>query len=447
MAFALTDEGLTTQTTEEIRAELDADCKSRLGPQVNTTDGAVLGIYNGIMAERFATLQEGVQAVNSSQNPDTATGAALAALAALTGTVPNAATKGTVTLTLTGDPTTVVAEGSVASTIETEDRWETDAEATITALTAWASGTVYALGDRRTNADRAYVCIGAGTSAGSGGPTTDAASISDNTALWRYIGEGTGAIDVAATAEETGPIVATSGSITNIETEVSGWSSVRNLEDADPGTDAETDEDLRVRRESELQAAGTSPQEAIRVDLAEVADVTAVRVFMNVTDTTDGDGVPPHSVEALVAGGTDQAIWDKLLISVAAGIRTHGTESGTSVDSEGVSQTMKFSRPDPIEIYVIANVVKDPDLFPADGEDQIKAAIVAYGLAQTTGKNAVSSALVAQVFAITGVLEVTSLYIGTAPAPGSSATIAISLRELAEYDTSRITVNVSDGTP
>lgn len=443
----LTSAGLVIESLEEIRDGLDSDLKSALGPQIDTTDGSVFGVVHGILAERLALIQEAVQAVHASQNPDAATGSSLASLCALTGTVPLLATEGTVTLTLTGDAATVVPAGSIASTVVTEDQWVTDAEATLVALTAWASSTAYVVGDRRTNSGRAYVCVGAGTSAGSGGPTTAVDSITDNTVIWDYIGEGAAAVDVAATAAETGPIVATAGAITTVETPISGWSSVRNLLDATPGTDAESDEDLRVRREVELQAAGTSPQDAIRTDLAGVSGVTAVRVFMNVTDSTDADGVPPHSVEALVSGGTDAAIRTQLLASVAAGIRCHGTTSGTAVDAEGVSQTVAFSRPDEIEIYVIADLVIDEDTYPADGDDQVKAAIVTYGDAQVTGKNAVSSALIAQVFSIPGVLEVTDLFIGTAPAPASSATITIALRELAVFDTSRITVTTSPGTP
>ena len=60
---------------------------------------------------------------------------------------------------------------------------------------------------------------------------------------------------------------------------------------------------------------------------------------------------------------------------------------------------------------------------------------------------AVSSALVAQAFKVAGVLDVSVCNIGTAPAPGSSATIAIALREIAKYDTSRITVSSSSATP
>lgn len=61
---------------------------------------------------------------------------------------------------------------------------------------AWLATTAYALGDRVANASRYYECIAAGTSAGSGGPTTTAADITDGTAHWTYLGEGTGTFTV-----------------------------------------------------------------------------------------------------------------------------------------------------------------------------------------------------------------------------------------------------------
>ncbi len=71
----------------------------------------------------------------------------------------------------------------------------------------------------------------------------------------------------------------------------------------------------------------------------------------------------------------------------------------------------------------------------------------AYGDAQKAGKNAVSAALSAQAFALDiGVLDSTAL-IGLTNPPSLTATIAIALREIAMYDTSRITVNATPGTP
>ena len=176
-------------------------------------------------------------------------------------------------------------------------------------------------------------------------------------------------------------------------------------------------------------------------------------MFVNNTDTTNSDGMPPHSVEALVRpvdpppSDFDQAIWDTLLANVAAGIVTTGNTSGTDTDSQGTVHTIKYRRPTEVPIYIILNVTKDPAEYPTDGDDQIKDAIVTWGDAQATGKDAVATAIVAKAFSVDGVLDVTAVKIGTAPGPTLSTTIPISLRELATYDTSRITVVSVDGTP
>lgn len=51
----------------------------------------------------------------------------------------------------------------------------------------WASTTPYGLGDYVKNSGNYYICIGAGTSAGSGGPATTSASITDGTVIWQYL--------------------------------------------------------------------------------------------------------------------------------------------------------------------------------------------------------------------------------------------------------------------
>lgn len=55
--------------------------------------------------------------------------------------------------------------------------------------TVWAADTAYALGDYvRNGASRnLYKCVGAGTSASSGGPSTTGAGITDGTASWDYV--------------------------------------------------------------------------------------------------------------------------------------------------------------------------------------------------------------------------------------------------------------------
>ena len=42
-------------------------------------------------------------------------------------------------------------------------------------------------------------------------------------------------------------------------------------------------------------------------------------MYENYTDTTDGDGIPPHSIWAIVAGGTDADIGAVLYAKKTAG--------------------------------------------------------------------------------------------------------------------------------
>lgn len=497
--YGLTFDGFATKTLAVIRDELNGALREAFGNSIDLGDRSVFGQIVGIIAERMANLWELAEAVNASQDPDKASGAALDALATLSGTFRPTATFSAVPLVLTGSPTTLVAQNSQVATQSTAKAFQTSVDATIVAVSAWVINTPYLVGVRVTNGGNVYQCITAGTSASSGGPTTADADITDNTAHWTYLGAGTGAIDVTGTAVESGAIQGFARDINQIVTNVGGWDSVINLLDADPGREVASDLELRVLREAELGGLGSSTVDALRAKLLAVDEVKSVTVFENITDITDADGMPPHSVECLVRGpeiptsAFDQTIRDLLLTNVATGIQTTGTISGTSTDSQSVAHTIKFSRPTDIPVYAYLILSKNAKFYPTDGDQLIKEAIVAWGDAQDTGKDVVPTALVAQAFTVPGVLIVdyvavstsaiatptfwiaTTAYsigntvlsagrfyrcttggtsgstapsgIGTGITDGSvvwahlGELIPVSLRELAIYDTSRITVS------
>lgn len=445
LPMGLTSTGLQIPTQQDVIDDITERVHAAFSTTLDASAHMPLGQFIAIFAEVITLVCELLQVIYSANDPDAALGDALEILSKLTGTLKNPAEPSTVTLTLTGTPATVVALGSrAANSLGTE--FKTDAAATITLLSSWTGSTSFAVGIRRTNASRCYVVITAGTSASSGGPTTTASDITDGTVHWRYLGEGTGAIDAASTATVTGPLVGTSGTITTIVTPVSGWSSVVNLLDADLGANIESDEFLRARREEELADAGSTPIDAARALLSKIKDVKSVVMFQNVTDVTV-DTIPPHSVEALVRGGTNQDIFNALLIAVAAGIRSHGTTTGTATDEEGTVHAVAFTRPTEIAIWVIVNIDVDALAYPADGNDQVEAAIVKWGDALKTGYNVHSTAVGGQAFTVPGVLQTTSVLIGTSNPPTTSTSIPIAIRELAVFDTSRITVTATPVTP
>lgn len=460
--YGLTPTGFVPKTFEILLAQIFGSLQSNFGSSINLSNG-ILYRVTAIFTACIAELWELGETVNSGQDPDASTGTNLAAIAALTGTLPLEAEPSLVTLTLTGDPATLVASGNRAKTASTGKAFETTADATLAAASAWTLAHTYAVGDRVASTGRVYICTLGGMAGGPAPATADDTEITTDVPHWRFIGEGTASADAPAQCTETGPITAVSGDITVRDTAVGGWSGVKNLLDATLGRDVETDAELRVRREQELSQAGSTVPDAIRADLLEVRDSTGtkfvqnVTVFYNDTDVTDGDGVPPHSVECLVrmpvSGTYDQLIYDRLLQSVAAGIHTHGTSVGSSNDSEGTAHTIKFTRPAEITIYVDLTYTKDPKTYPADGDAQVKQAIVDYGDAQDSGVDAVATRIGAQAFKVAGVLDVPrsgslgGCLIKTSAGPTSDVTIAISTRQLAVYDTSRITVHTSNATP
>jgi uncharacterized phage protein gp47/JayE len=294
MTYGLTTDGLTIKTLNVIRAELIQRIWDTFGISVKAdSDRAIVGQVVGIVSELASIIWELLEAVNSSQDPEKATGAALDALCTLTGTFRPPASYSAVTLTLTGTPTTVVPDGSTVDTESTAVEFETVGDATIDTADAWGATTAYALEDRVTNSGNVYECTLAGTSAGSGGPTTEEETITDGSVEWTFLGAGTGAVDVLAKASETGPVVAAARDLTVITSEVSGWDGVINLLDATPGRNVASDEELRLLREAQLAGSGNTPIDSLRADLLDLDDVVAVTIFVNNTDTTDGDGMPP----------------------------------------------------------------------------------------------------------------------------------------------------------
>lgn len=456
MSYGLLPEGFAVKPLETAKAEAESDWRSKfeesadLDPQ--TPDGQIITILTTLVAALWDLLE----ALNAQFDPDQATGQHLVALCALTGTNPLETTPSTVVATLTGTPGTVVAAGKVASVVETLARFATSASATIVAVGAWAGATAYTVGQRRSNGSspaRVYQVTeitGGGVSAGSGGPTGTGTAITDNQVTWRYLGDGTGAVDVEAAAEEDGPTVAVSGTLTVIENPVSGWTSVNNVLDAELGRAEEEEEDLRARRELELRATGNAALDAIRGDVLQVDGVTSCVVFENATDTTNGDGLPPHSIEVLVEGGEDADVAAAIWATKAAGIATYGTSSEVVADSAGGNHTVYFTRPTLLNIYAALTLLVDgtsSTAWPVDGEDQVKAAVVAFGDTFPIGRDVTFSGVAAQAFKVPGVLQATPVYIGTSPSPGASTTISVGVRQRAVFDTSRVTTTVTTGTP
>jgi hypothetical protein len=94
--------------------------------------------------------------------------------------------------------------------------------------------------------------------------------------------------------------------------------------------------------------------------------------------------------------------------------------------------------------YFALTVLTDPTKFPADGAAQIKAALVALGASAQIGDDVYAARFKAEpIIKIAGVLDVTSFALDFVSSPSATINLPISAREIATFDTSRITVTVT----
>lgn len=167
--FGLLPQGFVLKTVQDLLDQIEQEQRQAFGPAIDTTADSVLGQLNGVVAGQLSQLWEVAQALSAAVNPDFASGAALDAVAAISGAVRLPATSSRVSLDLLLDDATSLPAGRIVSVGANGPQYETQAVA------ANSSG------------QRAHV-------------------------------------SVEASAVETGPIPGNEGSIDNIVTPAGGWS-------------------------------------------------------------------------------------------------------------------------------------------------------------------------------------------------------------------------------
>lgn len=440
--YGVTPTGFVRKSLDEILAEMKEDTLALFGPEADVTATSLLGQYNGLHAERIDELWGVAQSVYSAEDPDSATDEALDNVCSLTAVTRQDAQKSlAVDVICTGDDSTFLEAGRVASIVGSGVRFASTDDVTLTSATPWAGSTVYVAGDIRTNDSNIYIVTTGGTSAVSGGPTGEGTDIIDNTVHWRFVGDGTAYGKVDFEAEETGPINASAYTLTVIETPVAGWLDVANPTDAEPGRNVETDETLRLRREQTIRSTGSTATEAIVSRVRNIDGVNEAFIFENVTIATV-DGLPPKSFEVVVDGGEDADIANVIFSAKPTGIESYGSTTVYVLDSQGTSHAIKFSRPEQLLLYVDVTVSVESGAFPLDGVEAVKAAIVAKGDELGIGDDVIVLPIRAAPLTVPGVIDVYSIEIDTVSPPVNEENIIVTNRQLAVFDTSRVTVAV-----
>jgi len=387
----LTDEGFVARRQPELLDRILATLEAQDALQgLNVRAGPIHQLAS-VLSEEVALLWEGLEAVYGSQY-DGATGISLDQVAALTGTLRDAATRSRVALACTLDAGTTVPAGSVVAVDGSPD-------AQFRTLVEIANG-----------------------------------------------GATSAVVDVQAEAVETGPVAAPTGTLTVIVTSVPGWTAVTNAADAELGAPIASDSALRTERRRQLAAAGSGTTAAIAARLSLLEEVIEAAVYENVTASVDGAGRPAKTIEAVVWDGSPAAADDDAIAQVlwnhrGGGIPPYGSgESGTAVDAlTGQEVSVDFSRATLVPGHLEATVLLVPGADPTGWIDAAKESIAERGQQYAVGEDPYASQLSCVLLARPEVQAVVSLVIGTTPVPASS-TIAIGERQVVRFDTSDMTL-------
>lgn len=186
-----------------------------------------------------------------------------------------------------------------------------------------------------------------------------------------------GSVQVTATCTAQGAVSAAPGILTQILTPTFGWQSVTNAGAATPGLPIEDDATLRQRQSQSTAISAQTVLEAVTAAVANVTGVGRLKPYENDTDTTDANGLPPHSIALVVEGGEASNICAAIAQTKSPGCRAYGTTQQVIIDANGVPNTIGYFPLSEVSITV-AITIKALAGYVSTTGPQIIAAVVAY---------------------------------------------------------------------
>lgn len=168
-----------------------------------------------------------------------------------------------------------------------------------------------------------------------------------------------GSIKVTLTCQEFDH-TAKANEICKIGTPTAGWESVINEQDAIKGQVLETDGNLRARQNISTCKPSKTVLEGTIGGIAEISGVIRQRVYENFDSVPDENGIPGHSIAAVVEGGDNKEIAEEIYLRKTPGTGTYGTEkiAVTILDCYGKEEEsiISFFRPVYKDIFVTVKI-------------------------------------------------------------------------------------------
>ncbi|MBZ7262495.1 phage baseplate protein [Klebsiella oxytoca] len=330
----ITQHGVTGKTLQEYKSEMEAaylaiDSAWNIDP--DTPDGLQIAAWS----EQLANLDEEVVNAYHSVDPNAAMGQALNRIAAFAGIRRQAESYSTDTVQFAGDPLIEVPAGTRVRHRITGTLWQTDSS---------------------------------------------------------VVTDTTGAATIGVTCTTPGANGANPGTLTIIATPVARIQSVTNTTGASLGKAEESNNAFRYRRNQSVALPGNNQIDNIDAALKNLPGVKQVKIYENVDDDPDENGVYGHSMAIFVDGGEH----DDIVLAIAThknpgcGLNKKNVFpnkiSMDTVTPKGQPLNVTYFRPSLVTMYVEVDI-KTASLTEEDKE-KIADALVDYtlvGFDETTG--------------------------------------------------------------
>jgi uncharacterized phage protein gp47/JayE len=475
----LTDSGFVIKRLAEILADdralavqLFQDLVSP-GQNVDTSDSSALGRLISLAAPSEADLWEAAQEVYAAFDPNSATGIALDNLVAYGGLTRKEQTFTTASILVAGDTNTLIPVGQTVSSSTTAEQFTTvsaislspstasgitvsvitlqnSAAYTITYANNTTSNTISFTSD--STATVSEVLAGLQSVIATAHPSLNSSIVGNSVVIDRddifqtvnfTTSDNLGIVKVRTVGEvvavNAGPIDQPANTIDTILTPMLGWDGVINPVAGSSGEDRETDEQLRLRFRNGKFDRATNSIDSIYSALINLNGVTEVTIYENDTSLPDANGVPGHSFLPIVSGGLSTDIANAIWENKPIGILSYGNTTVSISDDQGFPHAISFSRPNPVVIYISMDITTDVN-FPANGNDQIRSALIAYFAANFgTGDDVIYSRLYTAINSVPG-HQVNSLTVGTTPSPVGTSNVSIAFDQIASLNSSNIII-------
>lgn len=399
--YGMTPEGFIPKRLSDILESITTKTQNiqdpRTGeyPFLNESADTLFGQFGQIIAEELSICWEQAYQASVQFDPLNARGAPLRGLVQVNGITPSYGAKTELLMQVTGTAGTFIPAGSIIS-----NQGGTEAYVTVSSVTITDLGTA----------------------------------------------------NVNAICTETGPNNPAANTIISIQTPVAGWSGATNISTIAVGDTEDTDEELHIKQQRATSATSYRQVDAIIAGLMNVDGVRFARCYINKTTSTDGRGITGKTIAPVVVGGTNEDIANVLRLKIGATDLTQGNLATPVVYTGelGDTQTIDFYRPTEVPIYIQINLtVTDGSLWTDNSEEQIKQAIVDYAEYDQSGRygfppggDVLLSRLYTPINSVPG-FSVTSLTIGKTAGSLAASNITINWNEIAAFDKSKITINVT----